>query len=326
MNEQQEKTRVKQAINNTLHDMTGDPFLFQRVMANAEKGETKMKYSIPKGLVIALIVVLCMGTVAVASGTLGGYVNWKGEFIPEEKPSVLPGPTAAPEMSVDKSDFLLAQELVQSAGDLEIVLVTQENMFGGTSSTSNRLEMHPESYADFLALMESAPEMPVPAYIPQGYELYECQVIFDCRKDGEYVLTSEETVEEDIVVKRYRVSKEDAFVSGYHLSFQRDGNPEDYLGVHVSLQAGNPLTTYHMGVNEDQTVTVMEIAGMENALAFTSDTYTSLTMRRALPNRMDYRSYDMEEEGYVASYREVHVNMMTRQVDVAVLADMFAEK
>lgn len=324
MNEHQEKQRFKRAIDHTLSGMTGDPFLYQRVMTKAEKGDMKVKYAIPKGVVIALIVVLCMGTAAMASGTLGGFVNWKGEFIPEETQSLLPGPTAAPEMSVDMIDFKLAQELVQSADDLEIVLVTQENMFGGTSSTSNRLEMHPESYADFLALMESSPEIPIPAFIPQGYELYECQVVFDCRKSGGYVLTSEQTVGDGIAVKRYRVAPEDAFVSGYHLSFRRNGNPEDYLGVHVSLYAANPLSTHHIGVNEDQTFAVMEVAGMENALVITGDTHTTLTMRRALPKRVDYRIFDMEEDGYVASYREVHVDIMTRQVDVAVLADMFA--
>lgn len=84
MNEQQEKTRVKQAIDNTLSGLKGDPFLYERVMANAEKGETKMKHAIPKGLVIALIVLLCMGTVAVAAVMLNYSPEMKNQKLAME--------------------------------------------------------------------------------------------------------------------------------------------------------------------------------------------------------------------------------------------------
>lgn len=68
MTEQLEKARFKQAIDHTLSGLTGDPFLSQRVAANAEKGAKQMKHHFSKGLVIALIAILCMGTVAVAAG------------------------------------------------------------------------------------------------------------------------------------------------------------------------------------------------------------------------------------------------------------------
>lgn len=68
MTEQQEKARFRQAIDHTLSDIQGDAFLAQRVLARAEKGAKPVTYHIPKGIVIALIALLCMGTVAVAVG------------------------------------------------------------------------------------------------------------------------------------------------------------------------------------------------------------------------------------------------------------------
>ena len=68
MTEQEQKAKFKQAIDHTLSGLEGDPYLFQRVAASAEKGAKSMKYHIPKGVLIALIALLCMGTVAVAAG------------------------------------------------------------------------------------------------------------------------------------------------------------------------------------------------------------------------------------------------------------------
>ena len=68
MTEQEQKAKFKQAIDHTLSGLEGDPYLFQRVAASAEKGAKSMKYHISKGVLIALIALLCMGTVAVAVG------------------------------------------------------------------------------------------------------------------------------------------------------------------------------------------------------------------------------------------------------------------
>ena len=67
MTEQQEKMRFREAIDHTLIGLEGNPFLYQRVAAQVEKGEKKMKASFARCIVIALIVVMCMSTVAVAA-------------------------------------------------------------------------------------------------------------------------------------------------------------------------------------------------------------------------------------------------------------------
>lgn len=70
MNEQQEKAKFRQAIDHTLTSLEGNPFLYQRVAARAEEGEKKVKSNFTKCIVIALIVVMCMSTVAVAAMVL----------------------------------------------------------------------------------------------------------------------------------------------------------------------------------------------------------------------------------------------------------------
>lgn len=325
MNEQQEKAKFRQAIDHTLTGLEGDPFLYQRIAARTEKGAHDMKHrKWNMGLLIALAVMVCMMTVAAASGWFGGYVNWNGDIIPEERQDMLPHPTAAPEMSEDMSSFRQAQELIRSAQEMEIVQVTQRNQYGGESSTSNRLEKHPKTYGAFLALAEEAPYLPVPAFIPEGYEFAHCQLIYDCRRDGEYVLTSSEKLEDGSLVERYRVADEDALLCGYSLSFRRNGDPEDYLSVYARLFHTTDPAEHHIGVNEDQTAQVMTVAGMDNAIAILSDTHRTLTMRRVLPQKVDYLYFDLSEVCCPDSYSEVQIDVMTRQVDAATMADMFA--
>lgn len=325
MNEQQEKADFRKAIDHTLMSLEGNPFLYQRVAARAEEGEKKVKKHRWKlGLVIVLAMMACMVTAAAAGGWFGGYVNWNGDVLPEEQQDILPHPTEVPELSVDMSSFRLAQELVSSAQEMEIVQVTQKNMFGGESSISNRLEKHPETYEAFLALLAEATYLPVPAFIPEGYEFDHCQVVYDCRRDGEYVLTSTEVLEDGSCVERYRVAEEDALISAYSLSFRRNGDPEDYLSVYARLRQYTNPSDHHIGVNEDQTAQVMTVAGMDNAIAVLSDTHRTLNMRRVLPQKVDYLYFDLSEVCYPDSFGEVQVDVMTRQVDIAVMAEIFA--
>jgi hypothetical protein len=47
-------------------------------------------------------------------------------------------------------------------------------------------------------------------------------------------------------------------------------------------------------------------------------------MRRVLPQKVDYLYFDLSEVCRPDSYGEVQVDVMTRQVDVAVMAEIFA--
>ncbi|MBQ7849753.1 MAG: hypothetical protein IJ343_08550 [Clostridia bacterium] len=67
MNEQQEKAAFRTAIDHTLTSLKGDPFLYQRVTVQSEKGEDLVKKRFVKTFVIVMLAVLCMSTVALAA-------------------------------------------------------------------------------------------------------------------------------------------------------------------------------------------------------------------------------------------------------------------
>ena len=71
MDERKEKIRLQSAVNTTLSGLQGDPWLAQRVMAEA-KGEVKVKKKISVGLVLTLVLVLAVVT-ALAAITLNAY-------------------------------------------------------------------------------------------------------------------------------------------------------------------------------------------------------------------------------------------------------------
>ena len=324
MNERQEKERFVAAIDHTLTSLEGDPFLYQRVKAHAEKGETMMKHRWTKAAVIALIAVLCMGTVAVAGGWVGGFVNWKGEMLPDtvEIPHVMPTP--APEMTM--TDFRRVNSIVSAAEDLEIVTVWETNQFGGRSSTSNRLSRRVEDFEQFTTIMADAPQLPVPGFVPEGYELAEGQIFYACTKDGRYELTSSEELEGGLTVERYRVADEHRFICGYDLTFRRPEAFTDYITIHTQMHEKQDPGEHHFGLNADQTAEVLTVAGMDDAILISSGTHKSLNMRRTMPEMIGYRLFDAEWQGYVSSYAEVDVTVMTRLADLETCIRLIEER
>lgn len=67
MTEQQEKAKFRQAVDHTLASLEGDPFLYQCVAARCHKEEKSVKKMMPRSIVLAVLVVLCLSTVAVAA-------------------------------------------------------------------------------------------------------------------------------------------------------------------------------------------------------------------------------------------------------------------
>lgn len=322
MNEQQEKARFRQAIDRTLTSLQGDPFLYQRVAARTEEGVKTMKIGWKKMAVAALIVVLCMGTVALAGGFLAGYVNWNGDFVPEERPQVVAAPTTAPEMASE--DFRRAIALTNTAEDGEVVLVYETNGYGGTSSSSNRLTRHVGDYELFLTIMADAPLLPLPHGVPEGYAFSECSILYECRAGGQYVLTSTEDLGGGVTVERYRVAEEDLLIRGYDLTFRNPEDRTDYIAVWASLSGGSDPEDHRFGLNPDQTAQAVLVPGMDNALAITSDTHASLNMRRALTETIRYQLFDMGMCGLVGRYDEVQVDVRSRLVSVEAMIAMFA--
>lgn len=326
MNDQTERTQFQQAIDNTLSGLKGDPFLYQRVMANAEKGERKMKHAIPKGLVIALIVLLCMGTVAVAASVYGGTTNWNGDIFYDEQPEIA-YPTMPPkeleaeiERSVRISDWM--QEL-NNDGELLCIYETQED---GEyySSTSNSLQRNAHDMESFKALLKDADYLPLPSFIPEGYEFEQAVILYISREGGEWRLANQMELEEGVKAEWYQLDAEDTCIRGYDVTFR--SSPEDYhyLSIFVTMSELQDVNDQSFGFIEGQTVQVVDVPGMDNALAITSDHACNLSMRRVLDNPIKVLRFHDREEQRISNYAEVQIDVRAPLLDVDTIIAMFA--
>lgn len=326
MNEQQDKARIRQAIDSTLHGLNGDPFLAQRVFANAEKGETRMKYAIPKGLVIALIVVLCMGTVAVAAGVYGGTTNWNGDIIYDEQPEIA-HPTMEPEMLEEEIErsMRLSDWMAEMESDGELLAIYEMQEDGEFyPSTSNSLKRTAKGVEGLKALLKGAEYLPLPQFIPDGYEFVEGKVRYICREGGQWRLANQMELEEGVNAQWYQLDAADAVVNGYEMLFRSSQEDYHYLSIYVNLSEQVDVSEQSFGFMEDQTVQIVDVPGMDNALAVTSDHACTLSMRRVLEDTIRVQRFNDIESQIVSEYAEVQVDVMAPMLDVPTLISMFA--
>lgn len=88
MNKRKNQELIQEALNTALSGLQDDPWLVRRVIAEAKKGEKKVKRKIPFGLVLAIILALVTATAlavgltnyfngfAKLEGTYGEYESW----------------------------------------------------------------------------------------------------------------------------------------------------------------------------------------------------------------------------------------------------------
>lgn len=332
MTEQQDKARFRQAVDHTLSGLTGDPFLTQRVLAGAEKGAKPMKYHIPKGLVVALIALLCMGTVAVAAGVYGGTINWEGEIIyddPQTGPIPSPTPWPVEGVTVDeeyeKALELAEQYAIKEARRLECMFLISELQEDGSCrpELEDDLRIEVATEAAFDALMAEAPWLPRPQYIPEGYTFERAEVYYTCAADGEWELVKSETIHDRIRVEWYKPSKPVA--TSYFLFYRESAEDYHYIDFYVDLtptyEPGNAI----FGFSEGMTAQVVTVPGMENAIAITSDTYCSLNMRRPLAQPLDVW-YVQANGQYPQRLADVYIDITAPRMELDEIIPLFADE
>lgn len=323
MTEQENKARFKQAIDHTLSGLEGDPYLFQRVAASAEKGAKSMKYHIPKGVLIALIALLCMGTVAVAAGLYGGTVNWLGEVVPDERvPAVMP--TMAPAVDTTVVDW--NENMLDQLRKDGMKLMVWQQLPDGTlrPETSTRMIRTAASEEDFLALLEGNDEMVLPRFIPEGYEFVRGEVYYECRADGEWKLVEQQTVEEAFVAEWYTLDKEDAVIGGYYLLYRESPEDYHYLSIYAGLSVRQDLEEQSFGFLSGQTPSVVQVCGMDHALAITSENSCNLNMLRDLKQPVELLWFPESEWLGPVAYEQLDVTVSAPLLDTDTLIRMFA--
>ncbi len=292
MTEQEHKAKFKQAIDHTLSGLQGDPFLYQRVAANAEKGAKSMKYHIPKGVLIALIALLCMGTVAVATGALGGTVDWDGNIIGEDVYRD-PGPTATPAGMTDDhmAMDLLAMDTISTAADMEMVMVYTPNMHGRYSSSNNGITRKVSSMAEMEALLADMPELPLPTYIPEGFAFEEGHVAYGCREDGEYTYLGREELDYGMYAERYCLEDKSALLMGYSLVLRDSQEDHHYIRIDARMHEAYQENMYEFGYMAEDAVAAVTVSGWTKALAVTGPKRCYLALLRPMAQTIQYQEF-----------------------------------
>ena len=313
MTEQQEKARFRQAIDHTLLDIQGDAFLAQRVLARAEKGAKPMKYHIPKTIVIALIALLCMGTVALAAGLYGGTVNWLGEVVPDEQ-YVVEGERSELAVQIDAWAEQLSRE-----GELLQITAREDGRIVGQLTTDIMFSV--QDMDSFMALMDGEAYIPVPRFLPDGYEFVTGSVRFTCRGGGRWQMTERTTLADGVVAERYQVEETERLVCGYSLYFLNEAD-DTHLAVIVKLTTKQDDTTPVIGFDESPgRVKALEVPGMQNAILQEAEGYRLLAMKKEMAEAVLIRDFQQQE----SSLEEITIIVDAPLLDVDTLVRMFAE-
>lgn len=331
MTEQENKAKFKQAIDHTLSGVTGDPFLAQRVLANAEKGAKPVKYHIPKGFVIALVVLLCMGTVAVAAGVYGGTINWEGEITYRDgpMPTLAPRPTDIPALEEEKAQEVYEEALMAAenyafgeALRTETLYMLYEIKADGTRRPQTRCDMRIEtaSQAEFEAMIAEAPWLPRPNYIPEGFAFADAEVFYDCHADGEWKLMKAEIIDDMFEVEWYQPT--DRAATQYVLNFRNESDEKQYIRIFVQMSTAYD-GGYSFGFGEGMAARVVEVPGMENAIAITSERHTILEMRRCVVEPLGILWFS-EDGNHPMLYEDVFVDVTAPKMEMDTLIRMFA--
>lgn len=320
-----DKKEFQQAIDTTLSGLQGNPFLYQRVAAHAEKGEQYMRYKMPKGLVIAVVLILCMATVAMAASLYGGSINWLGERIEDEKvgealPTVAPPPADA---SLDETEEIVmnAAETYERPGEM---LVITSTMGDGTivPTLSRGVISEVNNEAELYALLGADSLLPRPSFIPEGYEFVRGKIFYDCHASGSYELIAQHDMTAGVTVHRYRIRSGDEFPNGYYLFFRSSQEDYHYIAITVQLTQEQDLNNQRFGYLAGQTAQIVMVPGMDTAMAITGDHTSHLTMRRILPERIDYIEYQ-DLVPCQQEYAEVEVSISAPLLDTDTLVQMF---
>lgn len=326
MTDHADKEKLKQAIDTTLSGLQGSPFLYQRVAMHVEKGEKTMKYRMPKGLVVTLFIILCMATVAAATGLFGGSINWLGERIEDERigkalPTVTPAPVEA--NPYDAEEIVMnAAETYERPGEMLVITSTMDD---GTvvPEMSRGVTREVNSESELYELLGDDTLIPRPAFIPEGYKFVEGEVFYDCRANGAYELVGQYDMTTGVMAHRYRIRSGDEFPSGCYLFYRSSQEDYHYIAITVQLTREQDLNAQRFGYLAGQTAQMVTVMGMDSAIATTGENTNLLAMRSVLPEPIDYVYYQ-ELVPCQKVYAELEVSVNAPLLDTDTLIRMFA--
>ena len=246
-----------------------------------EKDNTPVRKGMRRGtaLVIIAAVLLTLSVTAFATGLIDRIVRWDGTQV--EEPSATPMPTTVPETSpLDETEYRAISEALAQNQGRELIIAS----FGEKGGSIDRIEVL--ASVDQLKVLIEEQDSPfiIPLSIPQGYTLSRGVAAYQLAAGYSYALTSSETQDNGLVVKRYAAPEEGDFISGYTLVFANAAGDE--LTVCGTLSENSESATF--GYMEGDTVNKADVKEMDDALVIEYPEYTALFMRKALEKPISY--------------------------------------
>ena len=215
MSDQRDKAFVRESVDQGLSSLEGNPFLAQRVLAQVNgKEEIVVKKKISVSFVLVVVMLFLMASAALAAGLGFLGVNWfgntdeNGGYFAVASSTPMPAATDERKVSIVEKFYAVCQEVFTKAHNREYIFVSYENEQGSVVSCCPSTQ-DVWNLEDFKALISMNPELPVPQHLPEGYGFRSATVNFDCKADGELVLTSKETLEDGITITRYHADDTD---------------------------------------------------------------------------------------------------------------------
>ncbi len=283
MNKKISANEFRESLDRHVSYLKANPWLAQSIIASEMKGETKVKRKLTTSVIIALLMILTLGTVAYGVTSLWRTVSWQGEETNIGEMTI----EVMPEENVPLYNKML--DYMDSVEDNEIARAWFDN--GNETSPWNSMQKpmkkHFNCAEDFLDYMSGVSTLTSPLRFPEGkYESFEANVSMVCRDTGKYELI--ESGEKDSVhYSRFRMDEADAVPCEYYIRItMKDGTC--YIIQSCLLPEAREAAT---GLDEGETAESITVRGMDDALLIhrQDETVYDVIMRRKLSEPIGWK-------------------------------------
>lgn len=302
MTEQREKERIRQAVDRTLGTMEGDPQLVQRLMDGAYAAEQKRTRAVCRGWVMALAVMLCLCTAALAGGIYGRKALFGGREIQVGVMSM--EDEERWRQIVSRAEEIMAAEAHRHEDALCRVFWSGDDM--RVPRSERTLMVSAASEAELAALLADTPWLPTLAEVPEGFRFAGAEITWGCRGDGAWQLLEREQTADGYEVEWYHLAEQDRLICAWALHLVNDDG--DGMSIHVQLAPG-ARDHYAFGMETDGEICPVDVPGMEDAMLL-KDAYSLwLPMRRELEEPVATTGFDQDGKQTLRINRDVLVQL-----------------
>ena len=321
MNKKISANEFRESLDRHASDLKANPWLAQGIIASEMKGETKVKRKWTTSVIIALLMILALGTVAYGVTSLWRTVSWQGEVINTVEQEIV----KMPEENVQTYNRM--QNYINDLPENEIALAWFDdgNESDYWSSIQKPMAKSFQCMEDFLEYMSGVTTLTAPARFPEGeYDSFDAVVFMTCRDTGKYELI-ESGEKDSFHYSRFRMDEADAVPFEYYIDiFMKDGT--SYIIQSTLLTEAREVAT---GLDEGETAESITVRGMDDALLIhrQDETVYDVIMRRKLPEPIGWKQITGTEEPFeeeTGLYTEENVVIWGQDnFDPAELAKLF---